>query len=110
MKIRNWREWFVPPEEETPAHQTEDEVRVVAGVGHRSDDKPLHLRRKLPPRCAKCKKFMGHDDGMHIMLTHDWRVHIKCFNEVVSKHLEEGESLDLTTGQIVKTKQDEFKD
>lgn len=100
--MRNWHDWFVIPEEEVPAHQSEDEIRVVSGSGHRGDNKPLHLREKLPPRCARCKRFIGFDSGMHIMLTQKWRIHIKCFNEVVEKHLEEGEAIDLTTGQVVR--------
>ncbi len=102
MSVRNWREWFVGPEEEEPAHQQEEEIRLVAGAGHREEGKSLHLRNKLPPRCATCKKFMGHESGMHIMLTQDWRIHIKCFSEVIEAHLAEGEVLDLGTGQVTK--------
>ncbi len=89
------------PEAEVPLGQTEDEIRVVAGSGHRADDKPLHLRKELPPRCATCKKFIGFDTGMHIMISQSWRVHIKCFTEVVEEHLKEGEVLDMVTGQVI---------
>ncbi len=100
--MRNWHEWFIPHEDEVPVHQSEDEVRTVSGAGHRSEDRLLHLRKKLPPRCARCKQFMGYNSGMHIMLTQEWRVHIKCFCEVVERHLEEGEVIDLTNGTICK--------
>ncbi len=101
--MRNWHDWFeIPEDEESSIGQTEDEIRVVSGAGHRDEDKPLHLRKRLPPRCASCKKFIGFDSGMHIMLTQEWRIHIGCFTEVVERHLEEGEAIDLTTGQVVK--------
>jgi hypothetical protein len=45
---------------------------------------------------------MSYDDGMYIMISGDWRLHIKCFEEVVEKHYEDGEVIDLTTGQVVK--------
>ena len=100
--MKYWHEWFVLPEDDEPLHQSEDDIRVVAGSGHREDDRPLHLRKKLPPRCARCKRFMGHNSGMHIMLTQDWRIHIHCFNKVIEEHLEEGETIDMVTGQVVK--------
>jgi hypothetical protein len=99
--VRYWHEWFVIPEDEEPIHQSEAEIRIVAGAGHQEDDKPLHLRKKLPPRCAKCKQFMGFNSGMHLMITQEWRVHIKCFVKVVEEHLEDGEVIDLATGQII---------
>jgi hypothetical protein len=100
VSVQNWREWFIPPDEEDPAHQVEDDIRTASGSGHRADDKVLHLRKALPPRCASCKKFIGYDTGMHLMISSDWRVHIHCFAEVLERHYEQGEVIDLTTGQI----------
>jgi hypothetical protein len=102
VSVRHWREWFVSPEEETPTHQTEDEIRVVSGAGHQNDNKPLKLQKKLPPRCASCKKFVGFDTGMHLMISGEWRIHISCFTDVLERHYENGEVIDLTTGQICK--------
>jgi hypothetical protein len=102
VTVRNWREWFVDPGEEEPLHQTEDDIRIVSGAGHQEDNKLHLLPKALPPRCAKCKRFIGFDTGMHVMITHKWRVHVKCFAEVVERHLEQGESIDMTTGEIVK--------
>jgi hypothetical protein len=39
---------------------------------------------------------------MHIMITQKWRVHIKCFSEEVDRRLEAGESIDMTTGEVIK--------
>jgi hypothetical protein len=101
--MRNWREWFIPPDDEDiPLHQAEDEVRLIAGSGHRGEDNPLVLEKKMPPRCASCKRFMGHDTGMHIMISRSWRIHIECFSAVLERHYEEGEVIDLTTGAICK--------
>jgi hypothetical protein len=108
--MRGWREWFVTPEDEEAPGQTEDAIRTVSGSGHKGEDAPLHLRKKLPPRCARCKKFMGFDTGMHIMLTRDWRVHIRCFNEVVEEHLEKGEAIDWTTGGVIQYDRDRPED
>lgn len=58
--------------------------------------------KKLPPRCTACKRFIGHDTGMHIMISNDWRIHIRCFSEVLERHFEDGEVIDLTTGAICK--------
>jgi hypothetical protein len=78
-----------------------DEADAQSGSRHKDFDK-LQLKRKQAPRCAKCKRFMGHDDGMYILISSDWRVHIHCFSTVLERHFENGEVLDLTTGQIVK--------
>jgi hypothetical protein len=106
--VRNWRDWFVPPNDAEPAHVTEDDIRTTAGAGHIGEDKPLHLRKKLPPRCASCKKFVGYATGMHLMISSEWRIHISCFAEVLERHYEEGEVIDLTTGAIHSV--DEFTD
>lgn len=98
--MRSWREWFVPAEETPPAHVQNDEAELQSGARHKDFDK-LELKRKMPPRCAKCKKFMGFDDGMYIMISGDWRIHIGCFNHVIERHFEDGEVIDLTTGQII---------
>ena len=103
MTVRNWHDWFVPPDTDEyrqPAHATNDEVDIVSGARHKDYDK-LDLKRKQAPRCAKCKKYMGFNDGMYIMVSSDWRIHIRCFGEVLERHFENGEVIDLTTGNIV---------
>ena len=100
MTARNWREWFVPPEEEPACHEVEDDVRVTAGSGHRTAGKALHLRKKLPPRCASCKQFIGFDTGLHLMISTNWRIHVSCFASVLERHYEDGEVIDFTTGAI----------
>ncbi len=102
--MRNWRDWFIEPDDEEATATSEAQIRIEAGSGHL--DEPLRLKRKTPPRCARCKRWMGYNDGMYIMITTDWRVHIKCFNEVIERHYENGEVIDLTTGTIVKLEED----
>jgi hypothetical protein len=106
LTVRNWREWFVPPEDVVSEASEMDQVSIESGAGHRSDNfKKLLLLRKSPPRCAKCKRYMGYDDGMYIIISGDWRVHIRCFGDVLERHFEKGEVLDLTTGNIVPTEE-----
>jgi hypothetical protein len=106
VTIRNWREWFVPPEDVASEASELDQARVESGAGHIDDNfKKLSLKRKLPPRCAKCKRWMGFDDGMYIIISGDWRVHVNCFSEVLERHFDNGEVLDLTTGNIVKAEE-----
>ncbi len=100
MSVRNWREWFLAPDG-TPEHSQNEQADIESGLRHREYDE-LQLKRKQPPRCTKCKRFMGHDDGMYIIISGDWRVHIRCFGEVLERHFEQGEVIDLTTGNIVK--------
>jgi hypothetical protein len=100
VSIRNWRDWFVPEGDVEPAHVTNDEADIASGARHKDFDK-LVLVRKQPPRCAKCKRFMGFEDGMYIIISGDWRIHIHCFGEVLERHFEDGEVIDLTTGNIV---------
>jgi hypothetical protein len=93
----------VSPEEVQSEAEQLDQVRDESGAGHRDDTyKKLSLKKPMPPRCAGCKRFMGYNDGMYIIVAGDWRLHIKCFEKVVERHFEDGEVLDLTTGQIVK--------
>jgi RNase P subunit RPR2 len=92
----------VTREDAEPLHQTEDDIRSISGAGHQGDDKLKLLPTLRRPRCAKCKKFMGFSTGMHIMITQKWRVHIKCFSEEVDRRLEAGESIDMTTGEVIK--------
>jgi hypothetical protein len=49
---------------------------------------------------------MSYDDGMYIMISGDWRLHITCFEEVIERHFEDGEVIDLTTGQVIKVDPD----
>ena len=104
MTIRNWRDWFVP-DDHTPAHEQGEVAEITSGARHKDYDS-LQLKRRTPPRCAKCKKFMGFGDGMFIIISGDWRVHIHCFGEVLERHFEHGEVIDLTTGNIVKVEVD----
>ncbi len=106
MDIKNWRDWFVPPDTDPQSEFNQDEIaRIESGVGHR--DGPVKLKRKLTPRCAKCKRWMGYDDGMYVMLTAEWRVHIGCFNEVLQRHFEKGEAINMETGAVVKVEQED---
>lgn len=101
MSLKSWREWFISPDSDPEAEFDANEVaRVESGTGHR--DGPVKLKRKLPPRCAKCRKFMGHNDGMYVLLTAEWRVHINCFNDVLQRHFDLGEAIDFETGCVVK--------
>jgi hypothetical protein len=101
--VRNWREWFVPPEPDGgSACEVEDDVRSIAGSGHRNSIKPPHLRDNTTPRCASCQEPVDFDTGMHLLITSEWRIHIACFAEVLERHYEDGEVIDLTTGTIRK--------
>ncbi len=105
--MRNWREWFITLEDETPAYETEDDIRVVSGAGHMGEDNTLRIPKKLPPRCATCKKLVGFDTGMHLMITGQWRVHVSCFAEVLERHYKDGELIDFTNGAIRKIDYDD---
>ena len=91
----------MPPEDDVPER---DQIQLAAdasGDRHRHTDK-LKLKKKQPPKCAGCKRYMGYNDGMYIIISGDWRVHIHCFDKIIERHFENGEVIDLTTGQIVK--------
>jgi len=102
VSVRNWREWFVPPECDETHQQTEDAIRTESGSGHRGEETPRHLREKAPARCASCKEVVNFDTGMHLMISSEWRIHIACFASVLERHYEDGEVIDLTTGGIRK--------
>ena len=97
--MRNWREWFIDPEDETPVYTQEDAIRAAAGSGHK-DDEPLQLKPKPKTRCCVCKRYVGFSTGMHLMITQEWRIHVSCFAEVLERHYELGEVIDLETGAI----------
>lgn len=105
---RNWREWFVPPEEDTPSHQQNDEAEIASGARHK-DYKKLYLKKDQAPKCAGCKRFMGYNDGMYIMISGDWRIHVSCFDKIVERHFEDGEVIDLSTGNIIKVDKESIK-
>ena len=93
----------MPPEEQDSDVEQLDQLRQQAGAGHRDEEQTLlKLKKKSPPRCAGCKRFMCYNDGMYIMVSGDWRLHISCFEKVVEKHFEDGEIIDLDTGQIIR--------
>ena len=94
----------MPPEEDYPEHEQIQQAADESGARHRHPDK-LHLKKKTAPKCAGCKRFMGYDDGMYIIISGDWRVHIRCFSKILDRHFDNGEVIDLTTGQIVKLEQ-----
>ena len=98
---RNWKEWFVPPEDTDTEAQQLEQARQESGTGSRDEAFSLTVKKKQAPRCAHCHRFMGYDDGMYIIVTGAWRLHIRCFEKVVEKHFKDGEVIDLTTGQIV---------
>ena len=100
MNIRNWRDWFIPPTAEEDEFAANELARIQSGTGHR-DDSYKKIPAEIVPHCAKCKEPMGFDDGMYVMLTAEWRVHIGCFNEVLQRHFENGEAIDFETGNIV---------
>ena len=99
MSVRNWRDWFVE-EDETPVHVQSDLADVESGSRHKDFDR-LELGKRPTPRCAKCKRYMGYDDGMYVVISGDWRIHIRCFSSVLERHFENGEAIDLTTGNII---------
>lgn len=103
--MRNWQEWFQPPSENDNPADTEqarlDALRIQSGSGHRDEN------FKPPPdenvaKCVACKEDMGFEAGMHLMISSDWKLHINCFYAVIEKHFEDGEVIDLTTGNIHK--------
>ena len=98
---RYWREWFVPPEDQDTEAEQMDQVRQQAGAGHRDEELDLVIRKKTTPRCASCKRYMGYNDGMYIIVSGPWRLHIECFAKVVEERFEDGEILDLTSGEII---------
>ena len=100
--MRNWREWFVPPEDgEVSEYQQMEDAAEAAGSRNKSPDPTLKLKGRQQPRCVSCKRFMGYSSGMYIMINDPWRLHISCFKRVVKEKFEGGEVIDLTTGAIV---------
>jgi len=101
-----WRRWFGLNEPETIADTPEGRYQALqeaSGSRHKSNtEAELKLKTKLPPRCVSCKRFMGKNEGMHILISGDWKLHTKCFERVVDKYLENGEVIDLTTGDVHK--------
>ena len=92
----------MPPEEQDTDAEQLDQVRSESGAGHRDEEHGiLQLKKKMPPRCAGCHRWMGYNDGMYIIVSGNWRLHIRCFEKVVEKHFEDGEILDMTTGEII---------
>lgn len=102
--MRNWQEWFVPPDEtDDPAdteHRRREDAAEAAGSRNRGVDPMLTLKKRPQPRCVECKKFMGYSSGMYIMIADPWRLHISCFSKVVEERFEQGEVIDLTTGTV----------
>ena len=102
--MRNWREWFVPPDETADPGDTEyqrmEQAADASGARNRFEDQKLELKSREQPRCVSCRKFMGYSSGMYIMIAEPWRLHISCFERVVEERFEAGEVIDLTTGQI----------
>jgi len=101
--MRNWREWFVPPDDDTEVseYQQMEDAAEAAGSRSKAPDYKLKLKGKEQPRCVSCKKYMGYSSGMYIMIGDPWRLHIHCFERVVEEKFEDGEVIDLTTGAIV---------
>ncbi len=102
--MRNWTEWFVPPDDtDDPADTEYSRAQAVAdasGSRNRYVEQMLDIRPKPQPRCVSCRKFMGYSSGMYIMIADPWRLHISCFERVVEERFEAGEVIDLTTGTI----------
>ena len=101
--MRNWREWFVPPDETTEVseYQQMEDAAEAAGSRNKTLDKLL-LKVKTQPRCVSCKRFMGYSSGMYIMINEPWRLHISCFEKVIEEKFKDGEVIDLNTGTIIK--------
>ena len=99
--MTNWREWFVPPEDDP--HDTEygryAALAAVSGSRSETEDK-IRPKNRPQPKCVSCKKYMGYSSGMYIMIDDPWRLHISCFNRVVEERFKQGEVIDLTTGVI----------
>ena len=100
MSLRNWREWFVPEEENTPSLEEETAIRNVSGAGHQGEEQTLKLKKQTPPRCAACKRFIGFETGLHLIISQDWRIHVSCFSSVLERHYQNGEVINLSTGEI----------
>ena len=104
--MRNWQEWFVPPDETEDPSDTEftraEAAADAAGSRNRYVDRPLDLKKRPRPRCVSCRKFMGFKSGMYILINDPWRLHISCFEKIVEERFLEGEVIDLTTGAIHK--------
>ena len=75
----------------------DEELARLVGTGHRDTVQ----KRVQEPKCARCKEPMSYEDGMYVMLTSEWRVHIDCFAEVLRRHFEDGEAIVFETGHIV---------
>lgn len=103
---QTWRQWFGLTESAEVSDTPEGRyaaLQEASGARHRSDTEvELKLKKKLPPRCVGCKRFMSKDEGMHILISGDWNLHTKCFERVVDRYLENGEVIDLTTGKVHK--------
>ena len=91
----------MPPEDQDTDAEQLEQARQQAGAGHRDESIELIIRKKQTPKCAVCKRWMGYDDGMYIIVSGPWRLHIKCFDKVVEERFEAGEILDMETGLIV---------
>ena len=104
--MRNWQEWFVPPNDNDDPADTEytraEAAAEAAGSRSRAEDYKMQHKKRPRPRCVSCKKFMGFSSGMYILINDPWRLHIGCFEKIVSERFEEGEVIDLTTGTIHK--------
>ena len=102
--MRNWQEWFVPPDATDNPADTEysriEAAAEAAGSRNRFVDQVPSLKKRPRPRCVSCRKFMGYSSGMYIMIAEPWRLHISCFERVVEERFENGEVIDLTTGAI----------
>ena len=103
--MRNWQEWFIPPDEGDTEYSRMEAEAEASGSRHSS--KKLHLQARPQPRCVSCRKFMGYSSGMYIMINDPWRLHISCFERVVEERFEAGEVIDLTTGAIHQLEQEE---
>ena len=104
--VSNWKQWFglsSTDVKDTPEGRYMA-LQEASGAKHKEEeDVTLKLKRRLPPRCAGCKRFMGKNEGMHILLSSkDWKLHTKCLERIVDRYLANGEVLDLTTGEIHK--------
>lgn len=101
-----WRKIFSGGPSPTAVEDTPEgrcaELQAASGARTRSesDEPKLELKKKLPARCVVCKRFMSRSDGFYIYIDTDWKLHTKCFEKLVDKHLEKGEVIDFTTGNI----------
>ena len=75
-----WREWLLNTPEDPDIYQN---IMEESGSSHMPEEKKdIKKPRQLPPRCLYCKKFMGKNEGMHIFISWDWKLHIKCFKKL----------------------------